>query len=710
MASLILTLAAVSGCGDRHPTAVTMVHVGVEPDGAPGLFGRPRVQIGNESRYVLGNHPLVPLRVRESVRLPADPTTGSYAIEAPLPTALLDAGAIRVDAWLSTRPPGDKPANVVEAREGRRQTVETAPVIHVRTPEKPLPATLHMAVPLAPDLAGLDALVTMVARRLPETSTEHFTTREVDVPAGARLAFGFAVEPPGWAEGWPPVRFRLFADADGKRIGPLFERTIDPAADPRDRRWRDANVDLQSCAGRKVRFTFETEALTGDAAAGATVDRSFSVVSTPLLYHPGQPAADPLRNVILVSLDTLRAIELGTYGQLRPLTPAIDRRVADAGTVMQTAISPAPYTPPAHMSMFTGLLPCRHRVLGVHTRLAPEHVTLAERLRLAGYHTAAFTEDAYLIAASGFERGFDTYSENRSDESASPGFAVETFDAASRWLATNDAEPFFLFVHTYQVHEPYAPPRAYQELFRENAANEKMHNLDNYDREVRYTDELFGGLLDAIDAKGLADRTVLVVTADHGEGFGEHFWTGHGRDAHDEAIHVPLLVRSPGLVPAGRRVPEMVGLIDIAPTVLDLLHLAPLDNVDGRSFSSLLNGPGPKFAERPLTSFGFGDEAGLTVVGAVRTRTHKFIRFLNPPVTRFYDLEKDPIERVELPSDGDPIATDLRQQLDAATAVCEKSHEPGLATERPVEIPDWFANREQMDEALQKLKSLGYVQ
>src|SRR5207249_2910526 len=117
------------------------------------------------------------------------------------------------------------------------------------------------------------------------------------------------------------------------------------------------------------------------------------------------------------------------YGCRRPTTPALDR-LASQGGLVRTAVAPVPFTPPAHMSMLTGLEPCAHGIKGVHEALAPERLTLAEALRAAGWETAAFTEDAYLVAASGFDRGFDTYVENRSEESASPGFAAETFAQA----------------------------------------------------------------------------------------------------------------------------------------------------------------------------------------------------------------------------------------------------------------------------------------
>ena len=514
-----------------------------------------------------------------------------------LPPALAGA-AVRLDASYSTRDPNAPGKSLAELREGPRITVTAPPlVVAAARPAGPAGApTLALAV--AEPLRGKEALLTVVARPLPASAVERVESEELQVPANARLAFGYAVEEPGWSTGWPPVRVRVSAGDVT-----LFERRLDPVADVRDRRWFDASVDLSQVAGRRTRLVFEAEAL---AVPGASVERSFVVVSNPQVVL--QPAATAKWNVILVSLDTLRARSVGAYGCPRETTPTLDRRVARAGALVRTTVVPYPFTPPSHMTMLTGLEPCAHGVTDLHHALAPERTTLAEALRAAGYETAAFTEDAYLVAGNGFDRGFDVYRENRSEESASPGFAAETFADASAWLATHGERPFFLFVHTYQVHDPYTPPRGYAGLFPDvNASDQNDRARADYEREIRYTDDLFAGFLDALETHGLADDTILVVTADHGEGFGEHFWTGHGFDLHDEALLVPLMLRAPGLIPAGRVVEEQVGLVDLTPTLLALLDVPAPDDVQGRSFARLLTDRGAPFEERPIASAGSGD-------------------------------------------------------------------------------------------------------
>ena len=682
----LVLLAAVGSRGGVPPPAGPIRLIRPPPDSA-STAGLARAQLRGESRYVLSGHPTVTLRSREEITLP-DASELTVPVELP---AALAGRDVRLDASVSVRDPA-VPANTLsDLRSGARLTISAAPLVK----RSGAAGNRALVLPLSPALRTRQALLTVIARPLPSAAVERFETNEADIPAGARLVFGYGVEEPGWGDGWPPVRFRVSA---GELT--LFERRIDPAADPRARRWFDASVDLDPLAGRRVRLVFETEAL--GAAPGATVDRSFGVVSNPEIVTA---AASPpgARNVVLVSLDTLRARSVSAYGCPRATTPTFDRRVAAAGALVRSAVAPVPFTPPSHMTMLTGLEPCAHGVMGLHETLAPDRTTLAEALRAAGYQTAAFTEDAYLVAGNGFDRGFDVYRENRSEESASPGFADETFADASAWLAAHGERPFFLFVHTYQVHEPYTPPRGYALLFRDGDQGDENHRaLANYEREVRYTDDVLADFLGVLDAHGLAERTILIVTSDHGEGFGEHFWSGHGFDLHDEALLVPLAVRAPGLVPAGRVVEEQVGLVDLTPTVLDLVGLPPLPDVQGHSFGRLLTGRGAAFEEQPVVS------TALTKSESVRTRRSAYIT--TPKGDLFYDLVADPLEtRDRLGKDPAGVKT-ARAVLEAAHRTCDawrQAHPPAAAPAgTPGAEPGWLINREEIE---RKLRSLGYV-
>ena len=283
-------------------------------------------------------------------------------------------------------------------------------------------------------------------------------------------------------------------------------------------------------------------------------------------------------------------------------------------------------------------------------------------------------------------------------------FAAETFADATAWLAEHATEPFFLFVHTYQVHEPYTPPRGYKTLFPDgDQGDEHQRALADYEREVRYTDDLFGGVLDALEAGGLAERTILVVTSDHGEGFAEHFWNGHGFDLHDEALLVPLLVRAPGLVPAGRVVEEQIGLVDLTPTLLELVGVPTPPDVQGRSFASLLTGRGAAFVERPISS------SALTASESIRTRTTKYLK--TPQGELYYDLVADPLEQRSRTAEDPAGVAAARALLDEAHAACAQwtaAHPAGAASGGSAGAePAWMINREEIE---RKLRSLGYAQ
>ncbi|HZP43621.1 MAG TPA: sulfatase [Candidatus Binatia bacterium] len=709
MVTIAAAVLGLAGCRSQPaPTGVTHL---LAPAGTDSTAGLPRVELGTESRPVLGAHPVVVLRRDDAFALPSD---GALALDAELPPAMA-ASAVLVDGVVSIRDPAFPVRSLADLRAGGRVEVRAASHV-LGGPGGERRARLEFA--LAAGMQGRTGRLVIFARPLGDGPIERDATAPVFVPRGSRLDFGYGVEEAGWRHGMPPVVFRVRAEPEGAGNGSttLFERRIDPAGDARDRRWFDASVALDAVAGRSVRLVFEREAL---AAPGVTLPRSFGVVSAPEVVAPA-PGGRRRPNVVLVSLDTLRARSVGAYGAPEPTTPAFDARVAAAGALVRQAVTPDPFTPPAHMSMLTGLAPCAHGVLTLDTTLAPDRVTLAERFRAAGYRTAAVTEDAYVHDGAGFERGFDEFIENRSEEDATPGFAAETFAAAREWIRARGDRPFFLFVHTYQVHEPYTPPRGYEALFGPPPVGASAQAARRYAQEIRYTDDVLADFLDALDACGREDDTILVVTSDHGEAFGEHAVSGHGWDLHDEALLVPLAVRAPGRVPAGRIIEGPVDLIDLAPTLLDLAGLAPLPDVQGRSFAGLLTGrDAHAFVEQPIVSRAFAD-ALTPIAVSVRTATYKYIKRYDTPREAFYDLTTDPEERRSLTvavADS-PASVHLREarqlvaEADARCASWRKAH-PARPAPAALGAPGWLVNRELLEErdaVERKLRSLGYVE
>jgi arylsulfatase A-like enzyme len=408
--------------------------------------------------------------------------------------------------------------------------------------------------------------------------------------------------------------------------------------------------------------------------------------------RPAAPAGRP--NLLLVSLDTLRADRLGAYGHDRPTSPAFDR-LARRSTLFESAFSHSPKTAPSHMTIFTGLYPEAHRVKNRFNgrnpwlgRVSPAIPLLAEMLRAAGYRTVGRTAGANVDGSLGFERGFDSY------ERAGRGAHVifRAAGAALERLAAEgaDGRPFFLFVHTYQIHSPYLPPPRYRDAFvspdysgaietdpgalgstreldavwaafwervdRESPAD-RAHLLDLYDACIRFTDDQLAGLLERLDALGVADETIVVVLSDHGEEFG-----GHGDFEHDalwqEILHVPLLVHVPEALREGwqgRRVDAPVGLVDVTPTLLELVGLPVPAHVQGRSLVGVVERGEPA---RPWVF----SQYRLSGDVALRAGRWKWLR--DETGDRLYDLGDDPGETRAAGEAGPAVREALMEQGD----------------------------------------------
>jgi hypothetical protein len=347
-------------------------------------------------------------------------------------------------------------------------------------------------------------------------------------------------------------------------------------------------------------------------------------------------------NVILVSIDTLRADHLGCYGYVPPTSPAIDA-FRKSGVLFSTAIAHAPSTEPSHASMFTSLIPYHHGAWRArHLPISPDVPTLPEILARAGFRTASYNGGGQVGGSLGFGRGFEVY------ESAKAGqdrFA-DRVAATIGWIKANAGERFFVFLHTYEVHAPYVPERRHLELFDRGYAgtlpaeisptllrdiNEGRTRIDEadlrhivaaYDADVRSMDEAFGTLIRFLREADLFDRTLVVFTSDHGEEFGEHGSVGqHSHTLYDELLRVPLIVKLPRGGFAGRTVEEQVGGIDLLPTILDVVGVASDAPFHGRSLLPLLEGK--KLEEPPVLSQ--LDTTLDPTTTSIRTRERKLI-------------------------------------------------------------------------------------
>jgi arylsulfatase A-like enzyme/Flp pilus assembly protein TadD len=373
---------------------------------------------------------------------------------------------------------------------------------------------------------------------------------------------------------------------------------------------------------------------------------------------PQRKAAD--LNVLLVTVDTLRADYLGSYGKRDVATPNMDRLAAH-GTRFDQAIVQVPLTMPSHASILTGTYPQVHKVRDMGGFVVDRAVpTLAGLLQPGGFETAAFVGSAVLNRSYGLDRGFDRYVDSMKEDASSqklPGVVAElrgetVTERALEWLEGRLQKPsgrarnFFLWVHYYDPHFPYDPPEPYR------SRNKK----DLYGGEVAYTDAEIGKLLDRVTQAGLDGRTLVVLMADHGESLGDHGEYTHGVFLYDSTMRVPLIVAGPG-IPAGRVIAQQVRSIDVMPTILDMVGLETPKAVQGVSLKpSIVEGKAPRsnycYMETlyPKTHMGWSELRGM------RTDQLKLIVGPRPELYRLVDDRQEKNNLVDkLPADADRL-------------------------------------------------------
>lgn len=339
--------------------------------------------------------------------------------------------------------------------------------------------------------------------------------------------------------------------------------------------------------------------------------------------RPAREKVEPRPNVVIYLVDTLRADRLGCYGYPRPTSPHLDR-FAEGATLFETAVAQAPWTRPSVASVLTGLGPLAHGVRTLEDRLPDAADTLAERLRAAGYRTAAFSTNAHVGADTGFAQGFDDFHFLPQEDSA----AVSRRAAA--WLDQRGEGPFFLYVHTLDPHSPYTPPLDLRRKFAPGARPEagslehvrriyavrgkrraaRIAEVDPlYDAEIAANDRSFGALLSALRERKLFDESLIVFVSDHGEALGERGAFGHAQSLYAEELDVPLVVKLPGQT-RGERVSRLAQHVDLLPTVLAAAGLPPAPGLPGRD----LFGPPGEREPAAFSHLSYRGREGMSVV------------------------------------------------------------------------------------------------
>jgi arylsulfatase A-like enzyme/Flp pilus assembly protein TadD len=390
-------------------------------------------------------------------------------------------------------------------------------------------------------------------------------------------------------------------------------------------------------------------------------------------------------NVLLVTIDTLRSDRVGAYGNAAGLTPAIDRLAAE-GLRFDSARAHAPLTLPSHASLMTSRIPPRHGVRDNGTyRLDTTQPTLAGALKAAGYQTAGFVGAFVLDARFGLARGFDVYDDQygqrptsgRAEVVERPAEAVTT--RAATWIRAATG-PWFAWVHVYDPHEPYAAPEPFASRYSSNP----------YDAEVAYADAALGRMFEELHPAGRLDRTLVIVTSDHGEALGDHGERTHGLFAYESTLRVPLILWCRNRIQRGV-FSDAVGLVDVAPTVLDWLGLA-WPAADGTSLRTRLNGERPRGATSAATYFE-ALNANLTRNWAPLTGLVAGpLKLIDLPIPELYDLRTDPGETQNLYAQRPDDARRLEQMLAAVSGSNQPA--PGATIDAATSA---------------RLRSLGYI-
>jgi len=394
-------------------------------------------------------------------------------------------------------------------------------------------------------------------------------------------------------------------------------------------------------------------------------------------------------NILLITLDTTRADHLGCYGFAQAKTPCLDD-LAREGMRFVRVYCQAPMTLPSHVSILSGLYPVAHGVRNNGHALPAGIRSLAEILKGRGYATAAFVSSFSVDSRFGLDPGFDVYDDTFQSQATLKSTNAErraegTFDRFSRWLENNWSNQFFAWVHYYDPHLPYDPPPPYREEFSGRL----------YDGEIAYMDNYVGAILDRLRAKGILEKTIIIAAGDHGEGLGDKVETGHGIFLYEEELRVPLIFHNRRIFPRPRVSESQVRLVDVAPTILELIGLKDeVGGMQGQSLVPRLKGKAGKDLDSLIETFYPRESFGWSELVGVVSGPWKFIQAPRPEL---YDLKADPLENKNLYGVETDKAAALKTKLENELL---RLGSGGKASGEPAGT---------RAEDLEKLRSLGYV-
>jgi arylsulfatase A-like enzyme len=418
-------------------------------------------------------------------------------------------------------------------------------------------------------------------------------------------------------------------------------------------------------------------------------------------------------NIILISIDTLRADHLGCYNYPRNTSPSLDK-FRENGVLLRRCMAQSPSTLTSHAAMLTSLIPSHHGAFFTRGQALPDNIqTMAELLKQKGYRTISFNDGGQIAPKFGLNQGFDKYESMSSNLKAERLNFYRIVTKTINWLDQNPDEKFFLFLHTYETHHPYTPKKRHLELFESDyngnlnwqitvemiekinngeiklTGEDKQHIINTYDAEIRSMDENFGLLIGYLKEKKLYDNTLIIFTSDHGEEFGEHgTWAMHSHTLFNDQLHVPLVIKLPGSKYASRKVDHLVRSIDILPTVMDLLGEKPSKDFEGGSLVPLMKGIPPKKLVFAISQRDM-QKTSVSAYWSVMTRKWKLYD------AKLFNLLNDPGELKDVSRSHEDLKTNLQKY---ALKYIKRKNKKFTAKKVTLD-----------DELREKLKSLGYL-
>ena len=603
----------------------------------------------------------------------------------------------------------------------------------------------HLAnIPSGVGWQGLDEVyLESLVSRAPETLS-------FDVSLGARPWLDLTL---GTIDNLP-VTFQVDANRpDGTDRTRLLTQTLTTAE-----RWERRRLDLAAYAGETLRISLSLAADADGAIGlwGSPVVRNDGARPAPAAQEPPASSAGSLgvrpRGVILIQVDTLRRDHLDVYGYERETAPVLSRLAAE-GATFRRATAQATWTKVSTPSTLTSLYPLSHGVRDFADRLPAAAETLAEQYRAAGYATLAYSSVLFTGQFSNMHQGFEELHESGSaDLTHSSKTAREYVDRLSEWLGTHRDVPFFVFLHVFDPHDPFEPREPYAtmwadpahkaeheeqlEAVREHIENRILrqfgmpdrgaleaaeidpdayvdYDQDWYDGSIRGMDVELGRLIERLRTLGLDDDTLIVFMSDHGEEFLEHGRMFHGQTVYNELTQVPLVMRWPGVIPAGVVVDENVQLIDIMPTLLDLSGLPHPEGLQGRSLLPFVAPADagtvaswvtrPAFSEKALTTgdpaLPLADTESYAVIDDDWLLIHNRARDDDTPEFELYDVATDPLNLTNVAEGQTEMVERLAREIDRWHRIAEQARLPD----------DAEATAGLSQEQLERLRSLGYI-